>query len=81
MTLVELFKDSSVIKKIVNDARDEGEMKGVRSVLLRQGRQRFGEPDEDTLKAVNAITDLSRLERMAEVIFDVPGWNELLATR
>lgn len=62
----------------------EGEAKGkaeeAHSLLLRQGRKRFGEPDATLLAALKAITDLSRLERMSEAILEVPGWPELLAT-
>ncbi len=62
------------------EGKAEGKVEGARAVLLRQGRKRFGEPDAATVAAVEAISDLARLERMSEAIFDVPGWKELLAT-
>ncbi len=66
------------------EGKAEGEAKGkaeeARAVLLRQGRIRFGEPAAATVQALDAITDLPRLERMIEAILTVPGWAELLAT-
>lgn len=60
--------------------KGRGKAEATRELLLRQGRKRFGEPDAATAAALEAIVDLSRLERMCEAILDVGGWDELLAT-
>jgi hypothetical protein len=59
---------------------DEGRAEGSQRVLLRQGRKRFGEPDAATQALLRAVTDLDRLDRMAERILEVSSWQELLQT-
>jgi hypothetical protein len=53
--------------------------RGERNVLLRQGRRKFGEPDEATLAALQAIKSPRRLEDLAERLLVVNSWQELLA--
>jgi hypothetical protein len=48
---------------------------------LRQGRKRFGPPDTATKTAIEAITDLARLETLTERLLDVTSWQELLGGR
>jgi predicted transposase YdaD len=62
------------------EGRVEGRAEGARTVLLRQGTRRFGVPDTATTQALEAITDLERLERMADRVHEVASWAELLAT-
>jgi hypothetical protein len=59
---------------------DEGEVRGVHHLLIRQGRKKFGEPDEATRRALVEITDLDRLRRLSEALLDVSTWQELLTT-
>lgn len=59
---------------------ERGEIKNSHRLLLRLGRTRFGEPDAATEAALIAITDLDRLERLADAILTACSWNELLAT-
>jgi hypothetical protein len=58
---------------------DEGEVRGLHKILLRQGRMRFGEPGETVRQAVLGIQDLQQLERLAEDLLQVSTWQELLA--
>jgi hypothetical protein len=58
---------------------DEGEVRGLHHILLRQGRKRFGEPDEAVRQAIQAMEDLERLRRLSEDLLDVSSWQELLA--
>jgi hypothetical protein len=58
----------------------EGKAEGSRATLLRVGRKRFGEPDAATVAALEAISDVDRLGRMSDAMFDVPNWSALLAT-
>jgi hypothetical protein len=59
---------------------DEGQAEGVRKVLLRQGRQRFGAATAAIESAINGITDLERLERMSDRMLQAADWQDLLAT-
>ena len=58
---------------------DEGEVRGLQHTLLRQGRKRFGEPDDGIRQALEGITDLGQLARLTEDLLDVSSWQELLA--
>lgn len=62
------------------EGRVEGRAEGARETLLRQGRVRFGPPDEPTRTALGAVADFERLERMSERIFVATDWRDLLAT-
>ncbi len=59
---------------------DEGEVRGVHHLLIRQGRKKFGEPDEATRRALLEITDLDRLDRLSVRLLRVSTWQELLTT-
>jgi hypothetical protein len=59
---------------------DEGRAEGARRVLLNQGRKRFGEPDEATRRALQAIDNLDRLDRLSDRLLGVSTWQELLQT-
>ncbi len=58
---------------------EEGLVKGTQDVLLRQGRKKFGAPDEQTETALRGITDLDRLNHLGERLLDVSTWADLLA--
>ena len=54
-------------------------MQATRSVILRQGRQKFGKaPTRKQQKSVDAISDLAQLEALAERLILVDSWAELL---
>jgi hypothetical protein len=57
---------------------EEGEVRGLHRLLIRQGRKKLGEPDEATRRALLAITDLDRLDRLSDSLLDVTTWQELL---
>jgi hypothetical protein len=48
---------------------------------LAIGRKRLGDPSARTEKALAAIDDPDRLERMMDVILDVKSWKALLAVK
>ena len=57
----------------------EGRAEGARGTLLRLGRQKFGRaPSRKQQKALEAVTDLGRLEALADRLLDVDSWGELL---
>jgi hypothetical protein len=59
---------------------EEGEMNARRTLILRAGRKRFGQPTAETEAALQTITDLDRLDRMFDALDDVKSWDELLQT-
>jgi hypothetical protein len=61
---------------------NEGRVDEAQRLLLMLGANRFGEPDEATRGAVEAIHDVERLERMTMRVHDanIPGWEGLLDT-
>lgn len=56
-----------------------GRMEGERTLLLRLGTRRFGEPNEITLNAVRAIATLEALDQLSDKLLEVESWAELLA--
>jgi hypothetical protein len=60
------------------EGRAEGKVEGLRGSVLRLGRKKFGPPTPEQEAAVNAITDLARLEALSEKLLDVSTWDELL---
>lgn len=81
---VRKMRDSTTYQAILDEGRIEGEAKGrteeARKLLLRLGRKHLGEPEAPVEAAVLAITDLEHLELLAERVWEVSNWQELLAT-
>ncbi len=77
---VRAMRESSGYQIILDEGRIEGEIRGVRATILRQGRKRFGPPGEAVESALQAITDLERLGRMSERVLDASDWQDLAAT-
>jgi predicted transposase YdaD len=86
---VRAMRESSGYQLILDEGREEGRKEGrkegalreAQKLLLRQGRHKFGAPEPAVEAAVQAITDLDRLERMSDRMFDATSWQDLLATR
>ena len=82
------MRESVTYQAILREGRAEGEAKGMaegmtqgeRRILIQMGRKKFGPPDAETIRAIETITDLGRIERMADRLLDVTGWNDLLST-
>ena len=60
---------------------DEGAIRATQKIVLRQGRKRFGEPNESVRQAILAINDVEPLEKLTEKLLDVTSWEELLAAQ
>jgi hypothetical protein len=73
---VRIMHESTAYDVIMDEGRLEGEI----SVLLRQGRIRFGPADPDTESALTGLKDRERLGRMTEAVLTASSWEELLAT-
>jgi hypothetical protein len=61
------------------EGRKEGLVEGARTMVLRQGRQKFGEaPSRKEQQTLDAITDLGQLEALAARLLEVDSWAKLL---
>jgi predicted transposase YdaD len=77
---VDTMEDSVTYQAIIRKGQAAGRLAEAKAILLRQGRKRFDLPDPASTAALEAITDLDRLERMSERLLEVTSWQELLAT-
>jgi hypothetical protein len=73
-------RESEAYQMILDEGREEGEIRGVQRTLIHLARHKLGEPDEAALCALKEITDLDRLDRMSVRLFEVGTWAELLQT-
>jgi hypothetical protein len=73
---VQGMKESATYQLMAAEAMGEE----ARRFLLLLGEDRFGPPDAPTAAALNAITDVDRLERLGVRLLHVASWQELLAT-
>ncbi len=84
---VENMKESATYQKILREGRVEGRaegrveglVEGERRILRRLGTRQFGKPDPLIDAALDAITDLDRLEQLSDRVLEVKTWEELLA--
>jgi hypothetical protein len=75
---VRAMKESDTYLAII----EEGEEVRAKKVILRQGKKRFGVPDEAVTARLGGITDLDRLDRLTDRLFDgtATSWQDLLDT-
>lgn len=77
------MRDNVAYQVILDEGREEGQRKGrveqARETLLILGTDRFQPPSEETHQRIEAINDLSRLNRLARRILHAGSWEELLA--
>jgi hypothetical protein len=57
---------------------EEGEIKGARKFILRLGKKKFGRTPAAVTKALEAIEDLDRLERLSDRLLTAKNWTDLL---
>ncbi len=62
------------------EGKIEGELEGMRKIVLRQGRSKFGDPDETIERTIRSIDNAQRLDALADRILIANNWNELLTT-
>ena len=56
----------------------KGQLKEAKRLLLRMGQAKFGPPDPALAAAIEAMSDLGRLEDLTERLLLVSSWQELL---
>jgi predicted transposase YdaD len=79
---VQSMKESTTYQAIFQEGKTEGEAKGAvveaRKFLVRIGGDYFGPPDAAVTAALEAITDVERLEELGVLARRVASWEELL---
>jgi predicted transposase YdaD len=73
------MEESVTYQAILRKGEAKGEAKEARRILLLLGREMFGEPQADVQAALDALSDVRRLEELAVRLRHVSGWQELLA--
>lgn len=84
---VEGMQESTTYQAILDEGHVRGRAEGwaegraeeARRMLLRLGRAKLGPADAATVAALEALTDLDRLEALGERLLKVASWQELLA--
>jgi predicted transposase YdaD len=76
---VEGMEESVTYQAIIRKGVERGRVEEARRMLVLMATGRFGEPPPQVLAALNAITDLDRLEGLGARLLLVNGWEELLA--
>jgi hypothetical protein len=59
---------------------EEGEAMALREIILLQGEDRFGAPEEAVKAQLNGVTDLNRLKRMVRQTPKAASWQEIVET-
>src|SRR5262249_44801849 len=72
------MKESVTYQAILEEGQIEGKIKEARRIVLLLGRDQFGEPSADVQAALDAITDVNRLEELTIRSKHVSSWQELL---
>ncbi|TVS20571.1 MAG: hypothetical protein EA424_03315 [Planctomycetaceae bacterium] len=73
------MRESVTYQAILEEGREEGGIRELHRMILRQGRVRFGEADEAVRQQIEAIRDIDRLEDLTERLVIVSSWDELMA--
>jgi predicted transposase YdaD len=81
---IELMQQSTTYQKILREGREEGREEGriveARQFLRRLGTQQFGEPDAQTVAALEAIRDVEHLETLFDQVLqhEHKSWEDLV---
>lgn len=70
------MRESSTYQEILQ----EGRIMCAQKVLLRLGMKGFGAPLPEIQTAIADMTDLDRLDRILDRVFEATSWADLLAT-
>ena len=79
-----VYEDSSMFQHSMKQAEQLGQHRGAithaRRQLLRLGQAKFGPPDAAHRSAIEADSDLDRLDALGERVLAVNSWEELLGS-
>lgn len=76
VTYQAIFEEGEAKGEARGEAR--GKAEGERNLVIRLATKRFGPPDSNALFTLHAITDVDRIEFLAERLLDARSWEELL---
>ena len=71
---------SSIERLAMEEGLAKGEANALQKTVLRLGKPRIGKPSKQVVRAIEAITDRERLERLTEKVLQAATWQELLDT-
>ena len=63
------------------EGKAEGKLEEARTIVLRQGRIRFGHPKVAIKSKIEAITDLDSLEHLVDRVLVAKSWDDLIGTK
>jgi len=72
------MEEAVTYQAVISKGEAKGKTEEARKMLLLQGRSRFGEPPPEAVAALDALTDVSRLEELAVRLLSASSWQELL---
>ncbi len=72
------MEESTTYQAIIRKGEARGRAEEARRLLLRLGQKQLGQPDAAVVAAVQAITDVERLEALAEQVLEARTWQQLL---
>ncbi|MBY0522869.1 MAG: hypothetical protein K2R98_05705 [Gemmataceae bacterium] len=75
------MEESVTYQKIIRKGEARGEANEARKMVVLMGRARFGEPSPEALAALDALTDVGRLEALGVRLLQAASWQELLENR
>ena len=75
---VPAMKESVTYQAILHEGKTLGEIEEAKRILVLQGRNRFGEPSAEALAALDAVTDVKKLEALSARLLEVKNWKDLL---
>ena len=67
----------AIIAKGFSLGLTKGHLETAKQLLIKVGTKRFGAPPLSVLKAINAIVDYDKLERLNESLVEISGWDQL----
>ncbi len=72
------MKESVTYQAILEEGKAEGKAEEARNMILLMGRSLFGEPSAEAEAALNALSDVRRLEKLGVRLLRASSWEELL---
>lgn len=74
-----MIQETGIIEEWLEEREMLGRIREARSILLRQGTNRFGEAGEQIKATMEATTSLETLEQLADRLLEAESWQELLS--
>ena len=70
----------TIAQAFYEEGENEGEIKTLQRLILRQGRTRFGIPDETTERFIQGIDNTDQLEALTDRVMIASSWTDLLGS-